>query len=106
MNLTDQLHHNSKARNWKKYWTGTIKSFLGKDTLEVGSGEGANIKYLIAGNVIENLTSLEPNNKFFEKLKKNIKFKKIKITKLKKRIHDLDRKKNMIVLFMLMFLNI
>ena len=93
MNLTDQLHHNSKARNWKQYWTRTIKSFLGKDTLEVGSGEGANIKYLIAGNVIENLTSLEPNNKFFEKLKKNIKFKKIKITKLKKRIHDLDRKK-------------
>ena len=66
MNLTDQLHHNSKARNWKKYWTRTIKSFLGKDTLEVGSGEGANIRYLIASNVIENLTSLEPNNKFFE----------------------------------------
>ena len=53
MNLTDQLHHNSKAKNWKKYWIRSIKSFLGKNTLEVGSGEGANIKYLLETNKIE-----------------------------------------------------
>tara|TARA_Y100000590_G_scaffold47687_1_gene50480 strand:+ start:1285 stop:1959 length:675 start_codon:yes stop_codon:yes gene_type:complete len=88
MNLTDQLHHNSKAKNWKKYWIRSIKSFLGKNTLEVGSGEGANIKYLLETNMIENLTSLEPDKIFFKKLKKN---KKIK--KLRKSIYDLDRKK-------------
>jgi len=48
MNLSQQLHHNSKAKRWRKYWTNSVKNYLGKNTLEVGSGEGGNINYLLS----------------------------------------------------------
>tara|TARA_Y100000590_G_C15485362_1_gene925587 strand:- start:295 stop:978 length:684 start_codon:yes stop_codon:yes gene_type:complete len=89
MNLSQQLHHNSKAKNWRKYWTNSIKNYLGKNTLEVGSGEGGNVNYLLNLGLIKNLTSLEPDKKFFKKLKK---VKNIKLKILKKKIYSLGKK--------------
>ena len=92
MNLSQQLHHNSKAKHWRNYWTNSIKNYLGINTLEVGSGEGGNINYLVNSKIIQNLTSLEPDQQFFKKLKKK-KLKNIIFKKLKKNIYKLSKKK-------------
>ena len=49
-----------KARNWKAYWRGQIRGFIGGDVLEVGAGIGANTLAL-AGLEYNRWTCLEPD---------------------------------------------
>ena len=35
------------ARNWKNYWSGKVRPYLGKSVLEVGAGLGVNTPYLL-----------------------------------------------------------
>lgn len=48
------------ARNWKTYFAGLLKPFIGARVLEVGAGIGSNITYLMTPAVRE-WTSLEPD---------------------------------------------
>jgi SAM-dependent methyltransferase len=50
----------STAANWKSYFSGVIRPFIGGRVLEVGAGIGANIPYLYSDQV-EEWTSLEPD---------------------------------------------
>jgi methyltransferase family protein len=48
------------ARNWKKYWSSEIRSYLTGDVLEVGAGLGANTEFLKSGRVLSWMC-LEPD---------------------------------------------
>jgi SAM-dependent methyltransferase len=50
----------AEARNWKRYWSGTIRRHLGKSVLEVGAGLGTNTPYLV-GPEQESWLCLEPD---------------------------------------------
>jgi SAM-dependent methyltransferase len=50
----------SRARNWKKYWSGSIRPHVGKSVLEVGAGLGTNTPYLL-GPAQESWLGLEPD---------------------------------------------
>jgi hypothetical protein len=48
------------ARNWKRYWSSEIRSYLCGDILEVGAGLGANTEF-IKSHGISSWTCLEPD---------------------------------------------
>jgi SAM-dependent methyltransferase len=50
----------STAANWKSYFSGVIRPFVGGRVLEVGAGIGANIPHLY-NDKVEEWTSLEPD---------------------------------------------
>jgi hypothetical protein len=50
----------AQARNWKTYWSGKVRSHIGKSVLEVGAGLGANTPYLL-GPEQESWLCLEPD---------------------------------------------
>jgi SAM-dependent methyltransferase len=50
----------STAANWKSYFSGVIRPFVGGRVLDVGAGIGANIPYLY-NDKVEEWTSLEPD---------------------------------------------
>jgi SAM-dependent methyltransferase len=52
----------ARAQNWKRYWAGHIKPFLGPRVLEVGAGIGTNTPLLSGGSM--EWTCLEPDGKF------------------------------------------
>lgn len=47
------------AENWKRYWTGRIKPYVGRQVLEIGAGIGANTGYLVGG--VDRWTCVEPD---------------------------------------------
>ena len=48
------------ARNWKRYWAGRVRPFVGGDVLEVGAGAGANTG-LLWNERVSSVTCLEPD---------------------------------------------
>lgn len=50
----------AQAKNWKRYWSSEIRSYLAGDVLEVGAGLGANTEFLKSGRVFS-WTCLEPD---------------------------------------------
>ena len=58
----------SKAENWKKYFSATIKPFITGSVLEVGAGLGETSPYLINEKVTR-WTYLEPDPSFAKKIK-------------------------------------
>ncbi len=56
----------ASAINWKRYWSTQIQTWIVGDVLEVGSGIGANINFLI-NDRITSWTALEPDLELMEK---------------------------------------
>jgi len=40
----------AEVRNWKRYWSGTLRRFLAGDVLEAGAGTGSNTEFLSQGS--------------------------------------------------------
>ena len=55
------------ARNWKRYWSRSIRSHVGKSVLEVGAGLGTNTPYLLSA-AQENWLCLEPDGALTEQI--------------------------------------
>ncbi len=58
--IGSELELFAAARNWKTYFAGILKPFIGARVLEVGAGIGSNIPFLMTPAVRE-WTSLEPD---------------------------------------------
>jgi SAM-dependent methyltransferase len=67
----EELEIFEEAVNWKKYLASKIKPFVNGKVLEVGAGLGDTTRYLIHPN-IESWLCLEPDNRLYLQLKKNI----------------------------------
>jgi len=63
-----ELEFFSHARNWKKYWSSLITTYLSGDVLEVGAGIGTNTPYLKSPEV-SSWTCLEPDRLLAEKMR-------------------------------------
>ncbi len=61
LDLFDRAHH------WKTYWSRVVGKYLIGDTLEVGAGIGANVRYLIKPG-IRSVTLLEPDRELLKRL--------------------------------------
>src|SRR5687768_13800067 len=51
----------SHAKNWKRYWSKTLRPYIGGRVLEVGAGMGANTPVMQSGRV-SGWTCLEPDS--------------------------------------------
>jgi SAM-dependent methyltransferase len=60
-----------EVRNWKSYWAGQIRPFIGGDVLEVGAGIGSNTEFLDAGGP-GRWVCLEPDPELTSQLAKNL----------------------------------
>ena len=49
------------AQNWKRYWGGKVRPYLGQSILDVGAGLGANVMHLYEPG--QNWTCIEPHEK-------------------------------------------
>src|SRR5262249_23285739 len=45
----NELELFSRAQNWKRYWSGHVRQYLGHRVLEVGAGTGVNTPFLDKG---------------------------------------------------------
>jgi len=54
------------ARNWKKYWSSSIRSYVRGTVLEVGGGIGTNVPY-IAHEQVTSITLLEPDQELWQR---------------------------------------
>jgi 2-polyprenyl-3-methyl-5-hydroxy-6-metoxy-1,4-benzoquinol methylase len=59
--IGNELELFSHAKNWKNYWGGKVKPYLGKKVLEVGAGLGGTTQYLFDDKNITHWTCLEPD---------------------------------------------
>jgi SAM-dependent methyltransferase len=62
------------ARNWKRYWSATIRPYLRGDVLEVGAGIGANTRLLLdeQSGAISRWVCLEPDARLLEQLRTSL----------------------------------
>jgi SAM-dependent methyltransferase len=61
----------SLATNWKRYWSGAIKPYLGATVLDVGAGKGATAR-LLAGAPGQNWLALEPDSQFADCIRADV----------------------------------
>ena len=54
------------AKNWKRYWSSCVRSFLRGDVLEVGAGVGTNTP-LLAPHLVRSWICLEPDAKLAQR---------------------------------------
>jgi hypothetical protein len=54
------------ARNWKKYWSSTIRPYIRGTVLEVGGGIGSNVPY-ISHQKVRSITLLEPDKDLWQR---------------------------------------
>lgn len=59
----------SHARQWKTYYSGLLRNYLGKQVLEVGAGIGTTTEFLCSG-AHETWTCLEPDPQLAEDIEK------------------------------------
>lgn len=59
------------VRNWKEYWSATVRPFVTGDVLEVGAGLGSNTRYLDRGPR-GRWVCLEPDGKLVAQMEKNL----------------------------------
>src|SRR5689334_7910773 len=66
-----ELETFAHAVNWKRYWSGLLLPFFGKDVVEVGSGIGANT-VVLAPHHAGRWTSLEPDRALLEEARRRL----------------------------------
>ncbi len=64
----DELETFALAKNWRKYWMGMVRGFLGSEVLEVGAGIGTVTAGLRKPEM--KWVALEPDNEMFQVLEK------------------------------------
>jgi cyclopropane fatty-acyl-phospholipid synthase-like methyltransferase len=67
----DELALFAQARNWKKYFSGTIRPFIMGNVLEVGAGIGATTPYLL-NKEVRSWTMLEPDRMLCIQIEKKL----------------------------------
>lgn len=60
------------ATNWKEYWAGHVRPFVGKRVLDAGAGLGATARRLSAANGVEKWVCLEPDASMARQLAERI----------------------------------
>src|SRR5215210_2862850 len=79
----NELEIFSHAKNWKNYWSGKVRPYLGENVLEVGAGIGTNTRNFIDNENIKKWVSIEPDLELSRKIESNLKnekgFKKLEI---------------------------
>ena len=81
--IGNELEIFSHAKNWKNYWSGKVRPYLGKKVLEVGSGIGTNTLNFINDENIDKWVCIEPDLELSKQIYTNLKrekgFKKLEI---------------------------
>ena len=71
--IGNELEIFSHAKNWKNYWSGKVRPYLGKSVLEVGAGIGTNTRNFINNENIKKWVSIEPDLELSRKIESNLK---------------------------------
>lgn len=71
--IGNELEIFSHAKNWKIYWSGKVKPYLGKNVLEVGAGIGTNTINFINNENIKKWVSIEPDLELSRKIESTLK---------------------------------
>ena len=71
--IGNELEIFSHAKNWKNYWSGKVRPYLGKIVLEVGAGIGTNTRNFINNENIKKWVSIEPDLELSRKIESNLK---------------------------------
>lgn len=71
--IGNELEIFSHAKNWKDYWSGKVRPYLGKNVLEVGAGIGTNTINFINNENIKKWVSIEPDVELSRKIESNLK---------------------------------
>lgn len=81
--IGNELEIFSHAKNWKNYWSGKVRPYIGKTVLEVGAGIGTNTVNFINDESIKKWVCVEPDLELSRQIDVNLKnekgFKKLDI---------------------------
>jgi SAM-dependent methyltransferase len=67
----EELDLFAAVRNWKRYWSQTIREYVSGDVLEVGAGTGSNAEFLSAGST-GRWVCLEPDPRLLAQLRQRL----------------------------------
>lgn len=71
--IGNELEVFSHAKNWKNYWSGKVRPYLGKNVLEVGAGIGTNTINFINDENIKRWVCVEPDLELSRQIETNLK---------------------------------